>query len=92
MITKKCPYGFNEASHIGYTNYATMILWLTLLPMYFYSNDYSQKPSILAISLSLSGWIELVCLYIPKVYFLLFRSKMNTDEFVIASTTVKFVH
>jgi len=33
--TRKIPENFNETKHIGFTMYATCIIWLSFVPIYF---------------------------------------------------------
>lgn len=37
--TRKIPENFNETKHIGFTMYATCIIWLAFIPIYFGTNN-----------------------------------------------------
>ncbi|XP_033223425.1 metabotropic glutamate receptor 8-like [Belonocnema kinseyi] len=82
--TRKCPEGFNETRHIAFTNYTTMILWLAFVPLYLASTSNSIRVVTLALSLSLSGLVQLCCFFFPKVYIVLMKPEKNTKELVMA--------
>lgn len=69
--TRKCPEGFNEARHITFTNYTTCVVWLAFLPLYvILGNSTTPWRSItLCLLLSVSGTVQLFCLFVPKVSF-----------------------
>ncbi|KAK0093640.1 hypothetical protein PV326_013034 [Microctonus aethiopoides] len=81
--TRKCPEGFNETRHIAFTNYTTMILWLGFVPLYLASTSSAIRVVTLALSLSLSGLVQLGCLFFPKVYIVLMKPEKNTKELVM---------
>ncbi|XP_043683575.1 metabotropic glutamate receptor 2-like isoform X1 [Vespula pensylvanica] len=82
--TRKCPEGFNETKHIAFTNYTTMVLWLAFVPLYLVSNSNAIRVVTLALSLSLSGLVQLACLFFPKIYIVLIKPEKNTKELVMA--------
>ncbi|GLH05978.1 Metabotropic glutamate receptor, partial [Gryllus bimaculatus] len=82
--TRKCPGGFNETKHIGFTNYTAIIIWLAFVPLYIASTSHSIRIVTLAISLSLSGLVQLGCLFFPKMYIVLFKPEKNTKEVVMS--------
>jgi hypothetical protein len=82
--TRKCPGGFNETRHIAFTNYTAIIIWLAFVPLYLASTSNSIRVVTLAISLSLSGLVQLGCLFFPKLYIVLFKPEKNTKEVVMS--------
>lgn len=82
--TRKCPEGFNETKHIAFTNYTTIVLWLAFVPLYLVSNSNAIKVVTLALSLSISGLVQLACLFFPKIYIVLIKPEKNTKEVVMA--------
>ncbi|XP_046477673.1 metabotropic glutamate receptor 6 isoform X1 [Neodiprion pinetum] len=82
--TRKCPEGFNETRYIAFTNYTTIILWLAFVPLYLVSTNNDIRVVTLALSLSLSGLVQLACLFFPKVYIVLMKPEKNTKELVMA--------
>nr|XP_053632129.1 metabotropic glutamate receptor 3-like [Cherax quadricarinatus] len=83
--TRKCPGGFNEARYIAFTNYTTCLIWLVFVPLYL-STGASDAVRIvtLALSLSLGGFVQLGCLFFPKVYIVLFKPEKNTRDAVMS--------
>ncbi|XP_048505031.1 metabotropic glutamate receptor 6-like isoform X2 [Athalia rosae] len=82
--TRKCPEGFNETRYIAFTNYTTIILWLAFVPVYVVSTSNAIRVVTLTLSLSLSGLVQLACLFFPKVYIVLLKPEKNTKELVMA--------
>lgn len=83
--TRKCPGGFNEARFIAFTNYTTCLIWLVFVPLYL-STGASDDVRIvtLAMSLSLGGFVQLGCLFFPKVHIVLFKPEKNTKDAVMS--------
>ncbi|XP_033614130.1 metabotropic glutamate receptor 3 [Fukomys damarensis] len=76
--TRKCPENFNEAKFIGFTMYTTCIIWLAFLPIFYVtSSDYRVQTTTMCISVSLSGFVVLGCLFAPKVHIVLFQPQKN---------------
>nr|XP_033338555.1 metabotropic glutamate receptor 6-like isoform X1 [Megalopta genalis] len=82
--TRKCPEGFNETRLIGFANYATIVLWLAFVPLYLASVSNLVRAITLALSLSLNGLVQLLCLFLPKVYVVLIKPEKNTRELVMS--------
>ncbi|CAF4142868.1 unnamed protein product [Rotaria magnacalcarata] len=84
--TRHIPENFNEAKHIGFAMYSICIVWLAFIPIFFglrsSDNWFRIQFVTLAICLSLSATIILICLFAPKLYIVLFNpSKNNPDKF-----------
>ncbi|XP_042191242.1 metabotropic glutamate receptor 3-like isoform X1 [Callorhinchus milii] len=76
--TRKCPENFNEAKFIGFTMYTTCIIWLAFLPIFYVtSSDYRVQTTTMCISVSLSGFVVLGCLFAPKVHIIVFQPQKN---------------
>uniref|UniRef100_A0A336MIS6 CSON002162 protein n=1 Tax=Culicoides sonorensis TaxID=179676 RepID=A0A336MIS6_CULSO len=76
--TRKIPENFNEAKYIGFTMYSTCIVWLAFIPIYFgTNNDYKIQISSLCMCLNISASVELGCLFLPKVYLVIFQPYKN---------------
>lgn len=68
--TRKCPEGFNEARYITFTNYTTCVVWFAFLPLYVMLSTTTPLRAItLSSLLSVSGAVQLFCLFVPKVNF-----------------------
>ncbi|KAM7003047.1 LOW QUALITY PROTEIN: metabotropic glutamate receptor 3 [Tautogolabrus adspersus] len=76
--TRKCPENFNEAKFIGFTMYTTCIIWLAFLPIFYVtSSDYRVQTTTMCISVSLSGFVVLGCMFAPKVHIIMFQPQKN---------------
>ncbi|KAJ8688366.1 hypothetical protein QAD02_024161 [Eretmocerus hayati] len=82
--TRKCPEGFNETRYIAFTNYTTLVLWLAFVPLYLASTSNAIRVVTLSLSLSLSAFVQLGCLFFPKMYIVLLKPEKNTKELVMA--------
>ncbi|KRX81127.1 Metabotropic glutamate receptor 3 [Trichinella sp. T6] len=77
--TRKIPENFNETKYIGFTMYATCIIWLAFIPIYFGTNqNFKIQTTSLCMCISLSGTVALCCFFAPKVYIVLFQPQKNT--------------
>ncbi|KAL4617943.1 metabotropic glutamate receptor 3-like [Arapaima gigas] len=98
--TRKCPENFNEAKFIGFTMYTTCIIWLAFLPIFYVtSSDYRVQTTTLCISVSLSGFVVLGCMFAPKVHIILFQPqknvtshRLNLNRFSISGTGTTYSH
>uniref|UniRef100_T1IJD5 G-protein coupled receptors family 3 profile domain-containing protein n=1 Tax=Strigamia maritima TaxID=126957 RepID=T1IJD5_STRMM len=89
--TRKCPDGFNEARFIAFTNYTTCIVWLAFVPVFFASSSTIQRSLTISLALSLSGFVLLGCLFVPKLYIVLLKPEKNTKEGVMSQCRTTFV-
>ncbi|XP_027196732.2 metabotropic glutamate receptor 2-like isoform X2 [Dermatophagoides pteronyssinus] len=82
--TRKCPEGFNEARYITFTNYTTCVVWFAFLPLYVMLSTTTPLRAItLSSLLSVSGAVQLCCLFVPKMYIALLKPEKNTRETVM---------
>ncbi|XP_068226599.1 metabotropic glutamate receptor 3-like isoform X2 [Palaemon carinicauda] len=85
--TRKCPGGFNEARYIAFTNYTTCLIWLVFVPLYISTGATDDVRIVtLAMSLSLGGFVQLGCLFFPKIHIVLFKPEKNTRDAVMSIT------
>ncbi|CAF4557363.1 unnamed protein product, partial [Rotaria socialis] len=79
--TRHIPENFNEAKHIGFAMYSVCIIWLAFIPIFFglrsSDNWFRIQLVSLAICLSLSATVILLCLFAPKLYIVLFNPSKN---------------
>ncbi|XP_023664733.2 metabotropic glutamate receptor 3-like isoform X1 [Paramormyrops kingsleyae] len=98
--TRKCPENFNEAKFIGFTMYTTCIIWLAFLPIFYVtSSDYRVQTTTMCISVSLSGFVVLGCLFAPKVHIIAFQPqknvtshRLNLNRFSVSGTATTYSH
>ena len=69
--TRRFPRNFNEAKYIGFTMYFTCFVWIIFFPFYLNSDDGLARIKWEASAVLSIGWITLIGLFGPKIYFLL---------------------
>ncbi|XP_017486927.1 PREDICTED: metabotropic glutamate receptor-like, partial [Rhagoletis zephyria] len=88
--TRKIPENFNESKFIGFTMYTTCIIWLAFVPLYFGTgNSFEIQITTLCVSISLSAYVALFCLFFPKVYIILVHPDKNVRKLTMNSATYK---
>ncbi|CAN8004613.1 unnamed protein product, partial [Ixodes hexagonus] len=73
--TRKVPENFNEAKMIGFAMYATVVIWIAYLAVYFGSER--NRELSLCLAMNVSSFVVLVFLFIPKVYIVIFQPEKN---------------
>ncbi|KAL5009877.1 hypothetical protein ScPMuIL_012182 [Solemya velum] len=84
--TRNLPENFNEAKFIGFTMYTTCVIWLGFFAIYFGSE---RKVITMSISISLSAYVALVLLFLPKVYVMIWAPERNTRGAFTTSKDVR---
>ncbi|KAJ0176890.1 hypothetical protein K1T71_008069 [Dendrolimus kikuchii] len=78
ILTRKIPEAFNESKHIGFTMYTTCVIWLAFVPLYFGTASHVPlRVTSMAVTISLSASVTLVCLFSPKLYIIVVRPERN---------------
>ncbi|XP_045498209.1 metabotropic glutamate receptor 2-like [Colias croceus] len=81
VLTRKIPEAFNESKHIGFTMYTTCVIWLAFVPLYFGTASHVPlRITSMAVTISLSASVTLVCLFSPKLYIILVRPERNVRQ------------
>lgn len=86
--TRRSPMNFNEAKYIAFAMYCTCVLWLAFLTVYLVQTDVMLKACIRCLSISLIATILLVCLFIPKVYIIIFKPSENRKRPTLPSHSI----
>ncbi|KAL8558852.1 hypothetical protein ACOMHN_031781 [Nucella lapillus] len=88
--TRKIPENFNESKFIGFAMYTTCIIWLAFVPIYFGTlNSFRIQITTLCVSISLSATVALLCLFMPKVYIIIFQPQKNVRKLTMNSASYK---
>ncbi|KAE8745293.1 hypothetical protein FOCC_FOCC007978 [Frankliniella occidentalis] len=78
--TRKIPENFNEAKYISFTMYSTCIVWLAFIPIYFGTMDHKVRTAAMSMCVEISATVVLGCLFVPKVYLVLFQPYKNVRQ------------
>ncbi|XP_034240274.1 metabotropic glutamate receptor 2-like [Thrips palmi] len=78
--TRKIPENFNEAKYISFTMYSTCIVWLAFIPIYFGTTDHKVRTCAMSMCVEISATVVLGCLFVPKVYLVIFQPYKNVRQ------------
>ncbi|XP_061166304.1 metabotropic glutamate receptor 8-like [Saccostrea echinata] len=84
--TRKLPDGMNDSHEIMYCSFTSFVLWIAFIPLYTFSENKLVKVMSLSISLIIHGTACLLCLFITKIYIVIFRPEKNNKERVMRTT------
>ena len=77
FLTRKLPENYNEAWYIFVSVTTTAFLWMVFLPTYFTTFYAVFQAALLATCLLINAAINLLCLFLPKIYALYFIDEAN---------------
>ncbi|XP_037565485.2 LOW QUALITY PROTEIN: metabotropic glutamate receptor 4-like [Dermacentor silvarum] len=85
VLTRKIPEAFNESKYIGFAMYATCVIWLAFLPIYLTTwHHVLLNLTTMAMAVSLSGTVTLICFFFPKLYIIVFHPEKNVRQSMMA--------
>ncbi|GBP82433.1 Metabotropic glutamate receptor [Eumeta japonica] len=72
------------AHETGFTMYTTCVIWLAFVPLYFGTASHVPlRVTSMAVTISLSASVTLVCLFSPKLYIILVRPERNVRQSIM---------
>ncbi|KAH6932178.1 hypothetical protein HPB50_003489 [Hyalomma asiaticum] len=85
VLTRKIPEAFNESKYIGFAMYTTCVIWLAFLPIYLTTwRHVNLNLTSMAMAVSLSGTVTLICFFFPKLYIIVLHPEKNVRQSMMA--------
>ena len=79
--SRKLPHNFNEGKFIAFALYVLVISWVTFYPVYLnIRGKYTVIVSGTSSIISATGM--LVCIFVPKIYIIIFHPEKNTVAYM----------
>ncbi|XP_022106883.1 metabotropic glutamate receptor 4-like [Acanthaster planci] len=88
FLSRKVPDNYNESRFIGVSVYTTLVLCVAAVPVYTSTNEVLPKVASMSLALTLNAYLSLVCLYISKLYVIVFGNRVEPRA-IPASTTLQ---
>lgn len=77
FLTRKLPENFNESWFIFISVATTLFMWLVFVPSYYNAFYAYLQDALLALCLILNAYITITCLFLSKIYAVLFIRQTN---------------
>ena len=81
VLSFKYPANFNEAKYISFCTFALLVIWLGFIPSYITTQQTQEfQNAVISMATIMSAFAVLVCIFGPKLFIILFRSKLNKED------------
>lgn len=87
--TRKLPEGMNDSREIMYCSFTSSVIWLAFVPLYAFSGTAAVRVISLCVSLFIHATVFLACLFLTKIYIVIFRPEKNNKARVMRSNVSK---
>ena len=73
--TRKLPENFKETLNIFVCAVSTVFLWISFFPIYNFLSSNYERVLVFLINLHFSGFFYVICLFLPKIYGIVFLNE-----------------
>ena len=80
---RKVPDNYNESKFIAISVYSALVVFLSVVPVYSTANSALYKVSVLCLALLVNAYLNVLCVYLTKLYAVKF---VDPDEVVTRTT------
>ena len=78
ILTIQFPENFNESKYVAFSTFSLGLIWIAFVFTYFAINAEPQhQNAVLSFSIQLSALAVLACMFVPRVFIMIFRPKQN---------------
>jgi metabotropic glutamate receptor 2/3/metabotropic glutamate receptor 6/7/8 len=92
ILTIRFPQNFNESKYIAFSTFSLGVIWIAFILAYFAIsnfNDTTLLPAIISLTVQLSAFSVLVCLFGPRVFIMIVWPSQNVLTTTTAVATTK---
>ena len=78
ILTIRFPENFNESKYVAFSTFSLGLIWIAFVFTYFATNAEPQhQNAVLSFSIQLSALAVLACMFVPRMFIMIFRPKQN---------------
>ncbi|XP_002740314.1 metabotropic glutamate receptor 3-like [Saccoglossus kowalevskii] len=88
---RKLPGQFNDSKSIFFTMLTTCLIWCTFFPAYFASGN-KWRLIVCSLAMIFNATVALSCVFIPKLWIILFRPERNRRESTLNLKEANKIH
>ena len=85
FLTRKLPENFNESWFIFVSVATTLFMWAVFLPSYYNAFYVYLQDALLALCLIMNAYITMGCVFLSKIYAVLFVKETSMKIFNVAT-------
>ncbi|XP_056425675.1 vomeronasal type-2 receptor 26-like [Hyla sarda] len=91
FLARRLPDSFNEAQYITFSMLAFLSVWISYIPASLSAQGrYTVAMEIFAILAS--SWALVICMFLPKCFFILLRPEMNSRENIMRKNKTSTIY
>ena len=82
VLTIRFPRNFNEVRYVASCSVTLGLIWISFIPTYLATRN-DVRTGVTALTLNLSAFAVLLCIFGPRVFIVIFLPDKNTAEYSV---------